>query len=249
MHPKIKFKIDARKDINVLDAFIKEVGFDNGRNLEWLVFKKYPELKRDGTRRKLHLDRNEVIEFVRRFYKTHVMGIRKGTCTSKLSWERKEKGFYASVDKLFRDRHWPKGKYIAYTTIWGMFPRFLENKTFCIPYMHKRKGFVNVVIAHEMLHFMFYDYFLKKYPEYTSEKSNEFSWYVSEIFNIVVQNSPAWVKIFGVKCMDYPEHKKIIRMLNKKYYRKSSWDVDELICDIVQAVHTSGLMKNSVLRE
>ena len=87
-------------------------------------------------------------------------------------WLMVEKNFHCLVDELFCGHKWPKGKYIAYTTIWGMFPKFLEDKTFQIPFKHKNKRYVIVVIAHELLHFIFYDYFYKKYPKYRLDKYN-----------------------------------------------------------------------------
>ena len=117
-----------------------------------------------------------------------------------------------------------------------MYPRYLKDKTFQFPYRHKKKNFIPVVIAHEMLHFIFYDYIHKKFPKYKSYKYDFFIWHVSEIFNEIVQNSPKWFKVFKAKSMGYPEHKRIVNKLSKKYYKKDKWQLDEIINDIIKLV-------------
>ena len=137
------------------------------------------------------------------------------------NWEKLEQRFYLLTDRLFKNKYWPKGKYIAYLTIWGMYPRFLEDKTFQVPHVHKEKKYVNVVIAHEMLHFKFYDYFLKNYSKYNKRKYDFLIWHTSEIFNAIVQNMPSWFKEFGAMVKVYPEHKKVIKRLQEKHNKKA----------------------------
>lgn len=239
--PQIKFKIDAGHDIKVLDAFVNSVRFDKGRSLRWLI-KEYPKLKQNGPWNKLNTGalKKRAKKFIPELYKKRYSEIKSGMDKNRRDWEKKEKKFYALVSKLFCERPWPKGKYIAYATVWGVYPRFLESKTFCVPFAHRIKGYQSVVIAHEMLHFMFYSYFLEKYPRY--DTSNKLLWNVSEIFNIIVQHSPAWLNAFKTRSMDYPEHTKIIHSLGKKYHKKKNWDVDELIQDITKTVRASRLL-------
>ena len=61
---------------------------------------------------------------------------------------------------------------------------YFEDKTFQIPIKYKNKKYVNAIIAHELLHFMFYDYLEKSitpinYPEETV-------WQLSELFNTLI---------------------------------------------------------------
>ena len=124
-----------------------------------------------------------------------------------------------------------------------MYPRFLENKTFQIPYRHRFPNYVPVVIAHEMLHFMFYDYFYQRYPKYNKPEKNFFVWHISEIFNTLIQNSPEWLRYFKRKSMGYPEHEKIVKKLGREWYRKNTWDLDEIVGQIVKEVQNNGLDK------
>jgi hypothetical protein len=79
---------------------------------------------------------------------------------------------------------------------------------------------------------MFYAYVEKNYPRYRDPEHNFFLWHISEIFNILVINSPAWLDVFKEKNMLYPEHRKIVAELRKKYQEPSSLDADNLIRDI-----------------
>ena len=157
------------------------------------------------------------------------------------NWENKEKSFLNLVNEIFCDNFWPEGKYVVYLTIWGIFPRFLEDSTFQVPYKYKNQKYINVIIAHEMLHFVFHNYFYQKYPQYKQNEHNFFVWHISEIFNVIVQNSSKWLKIFEVKTMDYPEHREIIGILKSKYNVKDVWKVDDLIENIAELVKDSNL--------
>jgi len=154
----------------------------------------------------------------------------------KKRWEKIAPDYFLLVDALFGNRTWPRGTYIAFGTIWGMYPRFLENKTFQIPFWHRTPRYISVVIAHEMLHFMFYDYFYKRYPNYNRPQYNFFVWHISEIFNTIIQNSPIWLDCFKLKSLEYPEHKKIIAHISRALYCHNTWNLDALVEEIVKEV-------------
>lgn len=223
--PKIKFKISYKKDINTLLAFEKEARYNNGRILSWAI-RRYPKLNPK--------DKKGIEKFVRNFYKEKKGIMGENLNRYRENWAKKEKDFYYLTEKLFPSKFWPEGRYVAYLTIWGVFPRFLKDKTFQIPYKYKDRKDVNIIIAHEMLHFIFYNYFFKKFPKYKNKEL--FVWHISEVFNNIIQNSPKWVKTFELGSMGYPEHKYIVKKLVKEYYRKKDQKVDDLIKDIIKTV-------------
>ncbi|MDD2935201.1 MAG: hypothetical protein PHX25_01880 [Candidatus Pacebacteria bacterium] len=235
MYPKVKFKIGVRKDINTLLAFTKDANFDGGENLNWAIFRKYPELKKYYDNNKI-IKQKELEKFIKDKYRKEKYLIENNLKIYEKNWGKKEKKFFELSNELFEEKYWTKGKYTAFPTIWGMFPRFLEDKTFQVPYKYKNKKYVNVVIAHEMLHFAFYEYIYIKYPKYAKDKYNFLIWNISEIFNEVVQNSPKWLKVFDVKTMGYPMHEKIVKKLEKKYHKQEKINRDELIKDILKEV-------------
>lgn len=236
--PRVTFRGSAKKDILTLRAFTKDAEYDNGRNLNWAVFDVFPQLRKQFEKNKHYKIKNEkdLRHFIEEIYRTRRVAMERALRQHAERWENIAPIYFSLVDELFSHRKWPRGKYIAFGTIWGMYPRFLEDKTFQIPFSHRKPTYISVVIAHELLHFMFYDYFYKRYPKYSRPKNNFFVWNVSEIFNTIVQNSPAWLKYFKVKSLGYPEHEKIVSRIARGLYHDSKWNLDALVDEITKSV-------------
>jgi hypothetical protein len=235
-HPNVTFRKSTAKDLTTIQTFTKESVYDNGRNLNWAAFKKYPKLKKYFDNNKGYKINN--IKALRNFIdKTyHIKQAKMDHALERHGkrWTEIAPVFFSLVDPLFHGRKWPRGKYIAFGTIWGMYPRFLEDKTFQIPFWHRSQKYISVVIAHELLHFMFYDYFYERYPKYNRPKYNFFVWQISEIFNTIIQNSPTWLSHFKLKSMGYPEHRKIVKKISRPIYRRNTFEIDELVDEIVK---------------
>jgi hypothetical protein len=228
MYPKIKFKIDFKKDILIFFNFLRDSKYDEGRNFQWAVLKHYPYFKKFNK----NINKKIVEDFVFKYYSKNKKFIERNLTIYEKNWKKIEKEFFVLIKNIFPKLKWPKGKYIAYSTIWSMYPRFLDDKTFQIPAISKKKKIVNFIIAHEMLHFIFYEYFLNKYKKYKNHKYDFFVWHVSEIFNVIIINRPDWQKILKNKDNGYPEHKKIIKKLSKNYY-----NLQDLIDNIIEEVN------------
>lgn len=226
-YPKLKFVIDKKKE---LETFLNFYNWSKhqktDRDLNWAIYKPHPKL-REIKKEKLSKQKTVILKYIDSFYKQNLTQIKNGALKTKKQWENTEKQFFISVDKIFKNHPWPKGKYIAYCTIWGMFPRYLHNKTFLFPDSHNKKNYILIVISHEMLHFMFYDYIYAKFPKLKNQKYNFIIWNMSEIFNVVIQNSREWVNLFHQKTMTYPEHAKHI-VIMKRYWEDSK-DIDDWI--------------------
>ena len=232
-HPHIKFYASPIKDSKTAALFIKEAKYSGGQNLEWAFYAKYPELRSSALK-----DARTINDLIKKKY-ANIIGLRQQLAQHEQRWNKISKKYFALVEDLFGARVWPKGKYVAYGTIWGMYPRFLEDKTFQIPYKHKHPRYILVVIAHELLHFMFYDYFFEIYPKYRANKYNFFVWNVSEIFNTVIQNSSSWIRVFKTESMSYPEHEKIVAKILKKFVLGQYADTQALIGAIILEMKTS----------
>lgn len=245
--PKLKFLISQNQELKTFLNFLKESKMQNNdREMDWAFFKPHPSLKiLKLTSVSFKQQRAIVQNYISSFYKKNEKEIRKNTIFIECGWKKLEKSFYRSVDNIFRNYPWPKGRYIAYPTIWGMYSRNIKEKTFQFPYRHYDKNYPFVVIAHEMLHFIFYDYFFKHYPRYRKEKYGLFGWHISEIFNVIIQNSPQWLKIFKTRIQVYPEHEKIVKQLEKKYYVNKNIELKKLIQDIIKKVKTQNLQRKN----
>lgn len=235
-YPKLQFLIDTKKDISTFFSFVEDAQYDDGRSLEWAVFKYHPSLKSNFEGVKFIGKAEDIEKFVLDQYKEKRLIAEKNMALYEKQWLEKEKTFYTLVKELFPETTWPEGKYIVYPTIWSMYPRFLEDKTFQVPIQTEKERYVNVIVAHEMLHFIFYEYFFQSYPRYADEDHEFFSWHVSEIFNTVIQNSSRWMSVFKLETMGYPEHEAIVKTLSEKHIVSEKFNTDVLITDIVSEV-------------
>lgn len=80
---------------------------------------------------------------------------------------------------------------------------------------------------HEILHFFFYDYAVKKYPKIFKklDKNQGIFWDLAEIFNSVILFKPEFKKLHNQKRdRSYPAHRKHLKLM-RKYWRESE-DID-----------------------
>jgi len=237
MTPQIKFKINKGKDLKTFKTFLEESNFGDDSIIKWAFFNVYPKLKnyiKKDTNNKYYVaDIDFIKDFINKEYKKNSELMIKNIRIRETAWKEKEDTYFKLVNELFEEKYWPKGKYIAYATIWGVYPKFLKDKTFQIPVIRLSTDYAISVIAHETLHFIFYEYFLKNYPEYNMDHNSFFIWNTSEAFNEVVQNHPKWIKEFKFGCDIYGGREKIVRKLQIKYYKSDSIDSKALINDII----------------
>lgn len=229
-YPELKFIISKKKELITYLAFLKDGKYrDNFREMNWAFYEPHPKLKiLKDKNLSLHQKKIIVEKYIGSFYKKHIEKIKREIEEEKNNWQKADKKFYELTDEIFGNYKWPEGKYIAYPTIWGMYPRFLDNKTFQFPSKHKKQNYIQVIIAHEMLHFIFYDYIYKNFPKLKSHKYDFDLWNISEAFNVMIQNFSRWVKIFNQKTISYPEHKNLIIKL-KKNWEEASGDIDKFL--------------------
>lgn len=205
-HPHIKFHINRTLDKKMAHEFIdpvnnKEVG---GVDFMYYILKMHPKLK--GC---LKLDRGARKAFIGKYvYECYAKDLKKLEVKKKefqKRWDIVEEKFFDNCAIFFGDSYWPKGRYISYVSIFDMGPRFLESCTFQT--FWKLDNFLIDTIAHELLHFKFYDFWGKNFKG----KMNEGQiWHLSEIFNDIVQSDDKFVEIQGHKTnLCYPDHKKL----------------------------------------
>lgn len=235
----IRIISSLEKDIECLNNFLQESKSKHGDKeiFSWAIA---PHKELVATP---HLTKRIISAYVHSFYNNHEEKIAMHRSSIENTWRKKELKFFKLTEELFGDSYWPKGLYIGYLTIWGVYPRYLENKIFFVPWNHARKGYAYSVIAHELLHFKFYDFFSKKFPEYKNLTSNTFVWHVSEIFNAVIQLSLPWLRVFPAKPMLYPVHSRLVRkcLIWWKALSKKDKNVYILIEKIIKELRNSKL--------
>ncbi|MEI7741877.1 MAG: hypothetical protein WCJ29_05265 [bacterium] len=135
---KVKFKISISKDVDTFFDFASEVEMSGEAFFDQAIWNEFPAWK--PLLKGPPFNRADVARLVRGEYRAHADEIKRGVEAAERDWRRFEPRYYKLVAALFGDDFWPSGKYTCYPTIWGMYPRFLEDKTYQIPYSHSIKN-------------------------------------------------------------------------------------------------------------
>lgn len=187
--PAIKFSLNKDLDKKICFSFLsyRKGGLDFGK----FIIKTHPKL---ASTRGFSSDKQIKIieEYTDFFYRTHRIQLKKRKEEFQEDWNRKLPQFFKAVDQIFSYHPWPKGPYFAYISIFPSGPRFLNYKSFQVFYLRRSRA---QAIAHEILHFLFYDY-LEKYF-HSQDSSSENVWVLSEIVNTFILDSPKLRKILG----------------------------------------------------
>jgi len=185
--PKIEFVIDEDQDFGIFKYYWNKDGWTRNSVVKYLneELKSGKITKEEG----LVLAKKSLHDFYNNNYEELLAG--KEEVVSK--WQKVEPSFYSKVDQLLHHWPWPKGEYKGIATTAGSFPRNIRRKEFAFPAIDKT-NMSNLVIAHEMLHFIVYDYLEKKFklkPSESGDKDNSF-WQFTENFNNILENSDYW---------------------------------------------------------
>ncbi len=236
-NPSLKFKSDYRVDVEIFKGFFNSHKADPSRNyLESCFFKHYPKLIEIFKNSKTDFPEKEVLSFVRNKHQKDKMKIEERLNGIRVEWEDVENDFYNLIDLIFKKHSWPKGDYIGFASIWGIFLRNLESKKFSFPYGHPVDNFALSVVMHEMIHFIFFDYVFENYPNTFGEMNPNrgILWSLSEIFNAIILSTPEFIELHGLKKINsgtlHIEHR------NNLSYLKKIWnDYKEIDAWLVEA--------------
>ena len=222
--PKPKFKLDSKFDFEIAWDFYnnpKYAGIDFwGKG----ALQYHDELKiiEKKQQKKVFLS-----NYVGSIYKQHKNEFEHKRKEIEILYKKEEQQFFCETEKIFKNHPWPKGKYIAYLSIFDFCPRFLDDKTFFV-FMYDNDEGTLFTIFHEMLHFIFYDYCLVKHPKIFKNQDTEkgLFWGIAEIFNAVVQQTPSFSKLHGsINDIGYPE----LKLKFKEAKKAWTGDVDNWI--------------------
>lgn len=210
---KIRFYKNQIFDEIMTDQFldVKGGGIDFGKN----ILKEHPELKTVLS----HPEKRKKIikDYFDEYYTEHQEGMDLKISAIKLAWQKKEKEYVSITEAYFNGFPFPKGKYIAYASIVNCNPRFLDQKTFQFFYKKPISEGVHT-IAHELLHFIFFDFVNRQMKKEASKLSEDQLWDLSEIFNVVLLRSARYHNIVDAKrVLPYPDHKRYLPKFEKAY--------------------------------
>ena len=199
MYPTLKVKLNKELDKKVCLQFInfQKAGIDFGRGII-TIHSGLREVKKFSGKSQSDF----VSKYVDSFYEKNNQELENTRIFADEQWKAGVHNFFGVADKYFKKHPWPEGKYIGYLSIFNCNPRFLEDKTFQIFWKHP-KSFISIA-AHEMLHFLFYDYFLTKFSK--EKFTNESLWKLSEVANYLLLKEKEFIEITSDSQPDlYPD--------------------------------------------
>lgn len=222
---KLRFYTNKQLDEIMTKQFFDERG--GGINFGKGIVKLHPKLKpvrllKDTAQKKkaLHLYFNHC-------YRVHRVVIIRSIKRLRQAWHKREKEFVTITENFFGGFQFSKGKYIAYASIINCNPRFLDSKTFQFFYKKPVADAIHT-IAHELLHFIFFDFVEKKFKNEIEKLSEDQLWDLSEIFNVVVLESSRYQHIVDRQyVIPYPDHKRFLFQFRKAY--ENSQNAEEFI--------------------
>lgn len=212
--PKVKFELAKNKfETEMLYYFC----FTNNHS-SYVVFKKYPALKKNLSKAKTKNKRLKVINsFVKAFWKKNKKDLEKNSKKFQKEWNKINDKYMFVLSEILETK-WPtkRKKIRALVSLNPIYPRFLKDWTFSVYGFKKNKKELNEIISHEVLHFLYFKKWKEIFPK-SKERTFDIpylEWNLSEILAPIILGNPKIQKIIKQKPVGYPEHKKI--KINKK---------------------------------
>ena len=214
-YPKVKFLLNKTLDKKMAIEFLSR-NFRGGINFSLCILGTHPRIKR------------LIFDYIDNFYKKYHSQLFKTASKFQKIWEKNSTAFFTATDVIFNHHSWPKGSYIAYISIFSCGPRFLEDKTFQVFYQNNKFQALHA-IAHELLHFLFYDYIEKKRRDIKTKLNDEQLWRISEIVNEVLLDPKYLGGVLGitVRQKGYPDFIPITNRIKREF--KKNDDINKLI--------------------
>lgn len=219
---KLNKLLDKKMALEFLD--IKRGGIDFSRGIIGV----HPELKQVKFLTNRVKKMQAISKYFDYFYRKHHIYLNKRVKEFQRDWNDIEKKFFIEATKIFKGLNLKNSRYTGYLSIIDCNPRFLHDKSFQVFYFHPQG--VKFVATHEILHFLFFNYALKYFPELFRKKNTESGifWDLSEIFNAVMHQTKIFISLHGrVGVVAYPAHKKFLTQA-RKYWQKNR-DIDKWI--------------------
>lgn len=229
MSPKIILQIDAEEDIRDAVAFLDHNNKDDQMTGNFLP-KSLQYLRSGQFSRK---ERSKIITaYTRSIYQIERKEIVKGLAACKKDWREVEKKYLLLMHSIFGDRI-PKGPFVGHTTIFNMYQKYIDRKTFTFPDFHPVPHYSNRVIAHEVLHHIFFDYIKNTYKlredSVLRGKSAQYVWEVSEVFNNVIEEWEPYRTLFPFPTSLYHGKVAMFKKMKKQWSKKQDikWLLDQ----------------------
>ncbi len=209
---KMRFCLNKELDKQMVSQFLDERGggIDYGKEIISLHPALRSAINQGAVQRK-----KTIHAYVDRYYRLHRTEMQDKAHTLGQFWHKKEEDYVVITQKFFGGFKFPPGEYIGYASVINCNPRFLETKTFQFFYK-KSIGDAVHTVAHELLHFIFFDFIEKKLQKEIKHLTEDQIWDCSEIFNILALKSSRYRHIIDQRhVVPYPDHRHHVSKLQK----------------------------------
>lgn len=169
-------------------------------------------------------------EYINLFYKDHLEEIKQ----KQIEMNKIIKKNNVKLEQLIFNIFGTKltDDYKGYISIFDCNPRYLEDHIFQVFYLKNQNDTIYTII-HEVLHFVFFQYYnanavkLKLDPSY--EKNSGALWNLSEVINVILLNEKEIIEItHKTDIMHYPDLKKDMEEL-ERVWRENNKDINKFI--------------------
>lgn len=194
------------------------------------ISKKYPDFLKVGKAKskkdKIRITKDCIINIRERLADEIGCGLKN----VKSEWEKIEEEVFKILSEIIQT-DWSKKHITAFISINPIYPRFINNWSFCVSPDNKHS---NIIITHEISHFLYFKKFKEVFPRIKKDKyeSPNKEWILSEIITPIILNDSRLGKVLGKnKSGFYDEHKML--KLNGK-----------LVIKIIEDLYKEFVIKN-----
>lgn len=218
-NPTIQLKFDQKLDQDLAWDFYSDPEFGGCNFWEERALSHHPKLLEIKSAKN---PKNFLDKYISEFYSSHFNEMKKHSQRTSMYLNQSQNNFFKIVNKIFNH---------GFFSIFDFCPRFLDSGGFQI-FLYDNRGMQLFTIFHEMLHFIFYDFAQKTFPEKFKNLNTDKGkfWDLAEIFNAAVQDTDDFIRLHGkIKSSGYPNHKNLIiksKNLWKKNQNLSQWIIE-----------------------
>lgn len=216
MNKFITFEISKQNEVFVFFEFLNQGIVENTMRLYNFI-----QLENKNTPSK-----DKIIRFVNSVYEKELINIELITKKTRDEWKNREDFFFKESTKIFKNKAIIKNEIVATPSIWPIYGRFFDRNLITFPYKNGVDEAI-FVIAHEYLHFLFYDYINSQYKLLQNQDLNQRVWDFSEVINVIIQNQSQWIDVFSIKTSPYSKHQELYNKMLEEWNKNS--DIDYLI--------------------
>jgi len=206
-NPQIQFVLNDRcieLDVTYTQYFVNKPSKDGSFEKRERLYKQYPPIQEIENKHPKE-QQDILFPYFERLHEKFHDDLKRNLDIAKREWEKVSTKYFDYCNKLFPETKWPGGDYLGYMSVIDIGAIIKKEKSFQLFYKIVEQGISNTIIAHEVLHFIFYEH-MKQFPEIEGKEL----WEMAEIFNKLVQNLEDVEEFF------YPDDKMLSEGMENK---------------------------------